>query len=116
MQNHLESFQGPKTCFKLDLECHTTIKTALKTSDEAQIWGKWTCRTKPNTGPYVKLVTLTFDTGAFSVLKQSSTFTSSDYYNSDNDEYGLVFFKYVDSGSLDNLYIATIGLGLDDSS
>lgn len=69
-----------------------------------------------NTGPYVKLVTLTFDTGAFSVLKQSSTFTSSDYYNSDNDEYGLVFFKYVDSGSLDNLYIATIGLGLDDSS
>ena len=69
-----------------------------------------------NTGPYVKLVTLTFDTGAFSVLKQSSTFTSSDYYNSDSDEYGLVFFKYVDSGSLDNLYIATIGLGLDDSS
>ena len=69
-----------------------------------------------NTGPYVKLVTLTFDTGAFSVLKQSSTFTSSDYYNSDNDGYGLVFFKYVDSGSLDNLYIATIGLGLDDSS
>ena len=69
-----------------------------------------------STGPYVKLVTLSFDTGAYSVLKQSSIFTSSDYYKSDDEEYGLVFFKYVNSGVLDNLYIATVGLGLDDSS
>ena len=67
-------------------------------------------------GPYVKLITISFDTGAYSVLKQSSVFTSSDYFKSDEEEYGLVFFKHVDSGSLTNLYIATVGLGLDDSS
>ena len=68
-----------------------------------------------NGAPYVKLITLTFSTGAFSVLKQSSAFSSSDYWKSDS-EYGLVFFNLLsDSDVQENLYLATIGAGLDNS-
>ena len=66
--------------------------------------------------PYVKLITLTFSTGAFSVLKQSSAFSSVDYWKSSDSEYGLVFFNLVsDSNVQENLYIATIGEGLDNT-
>lgn len=69
-----------------------------------------------NGEPYVKLITLTFDTGAYSVVKQSTAFPTANYYINTDSEYGLIFFKHVSSGVLENIYIATIGGGLDASS
>ena len=69
-----------------------------------------------NGEPYVKLITLTFDTGAYSVVKQSAAFPTASYYRNSDSEYGLIFFKHVSSGVLENIFIATVGGGLDESS